>query len=1351
MASSKSTKASKVTPLTRESLTFPACNQVARLSADADHPEFNQVSIFLQRSPICHALTSSTKMSKMLLGNFWLTYKYDSTTHQVSASVLSSEEHLDLSFGVDDIRSVLQIPEFNVYAPFPTHQEHDEVVVALQYVHEGKTKGSGTLLRKNMGALWNYFFSHLLYCLSHKTSGWDQSPAAITRLAHALIFMRRIDFAQVFFDSLLTAISPPRTHNVALPHFISLIINHKFSAQLSADAALPEPRIKFDLPISQISKQTIFKSIKPTDTHHMLLLLLFVSICSSTWGFDMKECEEDDYVENAMIHFIGLKCFGIYVTGMVNTRSRAPGTPEGHVEEESAVDRPPVGVTTDDIPLPRILGGGPEHIPRRDLGTGNAIMEEVTLETRLRDNMMSAMNAALAQQQLAMTSAMTQQQEFFMKLLEDRDASNRQPETMAENVVVGSGGPNVVLIEEPSAEGIRTKTKGCTYKTFLGCHPKEFAGSDSPIACMYWLKEMEMAFEASECDSSQWVKFASQLLRGEALIWWNLTRSALVPEVLAKLTWPVFKEKLMDKYCSERSMDKLEREFRNLKKGNMSIAGYSKLFLEKLNLVGHLVPDERSKIKAYHQGLPADMRTARFVGEKRKWEGPPGPVRPSRPFVSGRSGDQRREERWCHKCKSKHSGPCAPRTFSGPAECAKCGKKGHTIRDCPIRGPVCFECREPGHVKMYCPKLVGGYRGNSVGSTARVEQPPRVPSRAFRMSTEEAKETADVVSGTFLVNSLPARVLFDSGATRSFVSNIFCKRFTTPVSVLPDALVVEIANGDQVIIRDHFGDCTLEIDGNSFGLDLLPMAIGGFDVVIGMDWLVRHKADIFCSKKMIQVPLAGKGVVTIYGERGKGNNPIITCLKARKFLAKGYPSYLAYVVDAKKEYKSVEDVEVVQDFPDVFPEDLPGLPPERQVEFQIDLTPGAAPIARAPYRLAPAEMKEMMAQLQELLEKGFIRPSSSPWGAPVLFVKKKDGSMRMCIDYRELNKVTVKNKYPLPRIDDLFDQLQGAGCFSKIDLRSGYHQVRVKNEDIPKTAFRTRYGHYEFLVMPFGLTNAPAVFMDLMNRVCRPFLDKSVIVFIDDILIYSKDESEHGRHLREVLGVLRREKLFAKFSKCEFWLQEVQFLGHVVSKDGIKVDPAKIEAMMSWEPPTSPTEIRSFLGLAGYYRRFIQDFSKTATPLTSLTRKNVKFLWTDAQEQAFQSLKRKLCEAPILSLPEGSEDFVVYSDASKMGLGCVLMQMGKVIAYASRQLKDHEKNYPTHDLELAAVVFALKLWRHYLYGTKCTLFTDHKSLKYIFNQKELNMSQRRWLELLKDYDCDLLYHPGKATVSRGSA
>ncbi|KAA0040652.1 pol protein [Cucumis melo var. makuwa] len=351
--------------------------------------------------------------------------------------------------------------------------------------------------------------------------------------------------------------------------------------------------------------------------------------------------------------------------------------------------------------------------------------------------------------------------------------------------------------------------------------------------------------------------------------------------------------------------------------------------------------------------------------------------------------------------------------------------------------------------------------------------------------------------------------------------------------------------------------------------------------------------------------------------------------------------------------------------------------------------------------MAPAELKELKIQLQELLDKGFIRPSVSPWGAPVLFVKKKDGSMRLCIDYRELNK--------------------GATVFSKIDLRSGYHQSRIRDGDIPKTAFRSRYGHYEFVVMSFGLTNAPAVFMDLMNRVFKDFLDSFVIVFIDDILIYSKTEAEHEEHLHQVLETLRADKLYAKFSKCEFWLRKVTFLGHVVSSEGVSVDPAKIEAVTNWPRPSTVSEIRSFLGLAGYYR-------------------------SPACERSFQELKQKLVTAPVLTVPDGSGNFVIYSDASKKGLGCVLMQQGKVVAYASRQLKIHEQNYPTHDLELAAVVFALKIWRHYLYGEKIQIYTDHKSLKYFFTQKELNMRQKRWLRLVKDYECEILYHPGKANV-----
>ncbi|GJU06484.1 putative reverse transcriptase domain-containing protein [Tanacetum coccineum] len=301
------------------------------------------------------------------------------------------------------------------------------------------------------------------------------------------------------------------------------------------------------------------------------------------------------------------------------------------------------------------------------------------------------------------------------------------------------------------------------------------------------------------------------------------------------------------------------------------------------------------------------------------------------------------------------------------------------------------------------------------------------------------------------------------------------------------------------------------------------------------------------------------------------------------------------------------------------------------------------------------------------------------WGTPVLFVKKKDGSFWICIDYRELNKLTIKNRYLLSRIDDLFDQLQGSSVYSKIDLRSGYHQLRVRDMDIPKTAFRTRYGHYEFQVMPFGLTNAPTVFMDLMNWVCRPYLDKFMIVFSDDILIYSKTKEEHNAHLGLILELLKKEELYVKFSKCNFWLSKVQFLGQVMDSEGIHVDPAKIYAS-------------------------------------------------------------------ILALPEGSENFIVYYDASHKGLGAVLMQKEKVIAYASRQLKIYEKNYTTHDLEFGVVVFALKMWRHYLYGTKCVVLTDHKSLQHILDQKELNVRQHRWLELLSDYDCELRYHPGKANV-----
>nr|GEV60051.1 retrotransposon protein, putative, Ty3-gypsy subclass [Tanacetum cinerariifolium] len=401
---------------------------------------------------------------------------------------------------------------------------------------------------------------------------------------------------------------------------------------------------------------------------------------------------------------------------------------------------------------------------------------------------------------------------------------------------------------------------------------------------------------------------------------------------------------------------------------------------------------------------------------------------------------------------------------------------------------------------------------------------------------------------------------------------------------------IEIASGQLVEIDKAIKSCKLEIEGHIFDIDLIPFGHGSFDVIISIDWLSNHKAEIIYHEKVARIPLLDGKVLRVLRERLEEKARLLMCAKASD--------------------KKQEEIVVVKDF---------------------------------------------------LEDKGFIRPSSLPWGAPVLFVKKKDGSFRMCIDYRELNKLNVKNHYPLIRIDDLFDQLQGSQFFSKIDLRYGYHQLRVHEDDIPKTAFRTRYRHFEFTVMLFGLTNAPAVSMDLMNRVCTHYLDNFVIVFINDILIYSKSREEHVEHLRLVLELLRKEKLF------------------------------------------------------------IENFSKIAKSLTILTQKCKTFDWGEEQELAFQTLKDKLCNASIQALSDGSKDFVVYCDTSRIGLGCVLMQRSKVIAYAYRQLKIHEKNYTTHDLKLGAVVFALKIWKHYLYGKKS-------------------------IELFSDYDCEIRYHPCKANV-----
>nr|GEX00074.1 hypothetical protein [Tanacetum cinerariifolium] len=458
--------------------------------------------------------------------------------------------------------------------------------------------------------------------------------------------------------------------------------------------------------------------------------------------------------------------------------------------------------------------------------------------------------------------------------------------------------------------------------------------------------------------------------------------------------------------------------------------------------------------------------------------------------------------------------------------------------------------------------------------------------------------------GTFLLNDQYASMLFDSGADKSFVSTTFSALLDVIPFPLDVSYVVKLVDGRVAETNIILRGCTLGLLGHPFDIDLMPIELGSFDIIVDMDWLSRYHAVIVCDEKVVRIPYENE-VLEIQGdEYSRGNKStlsIISCTKTQKYINKGYLVFLAHV----------------------FLEDLLGLPPTRQVEFQIDLVPGVAPIARAPYRLAQLKMQELSAQLQELSKKGFIKPSSSPSGA--------------------------LKRHPLLRINDLFDQLQGLSVYSKIELRSGYHQLGGREEDIPNTAFRT---YYEFQVMPFGLTNAPA------------------------------SKEEHKENLKLIVEILKNEELYGKFSKFNFWLSNVQFLGHVIDSEVVHMDPAKIESIKDWVSPKTLTKIRQFLGLAGSYQRFIEGFSKIAKPITKLTQKSVKFDWGEKEEAAFQLFKEK------------------------------------VIAYASRQLKVHEKNYTTHDLELGAVVFTLKMWRHYI--------------------------KSRWLELLSDYDCEISYHPGKA-------
>jgi hypothetical protein len=473
---------------------------------------------------------------------------------------------------------------------------------------------------------------------------------------------------------------------------------------------------------------------------------------------------------------------------------------------------------------------------------------------------------------------------------------------------------------------------------------------------------------------------------------------------------------------------------------------------------------------------------------------------------------------------------------------------------------------------------------------------------------EDIPEGEQVLTSTFSLNEYPVVVLFDSGATHDFITKACTQRCQLSIDHIDTPYLISTPGG-RVVTKQTVMHAPLDLAGKLYKPSLIVLDGQGLDIILGMGWMRVHKALLDTATRVVQLDSS------LYGTQ------ILQLL----VIPVATPSVHHTAA------QNLEDILVACEFPDVFPEDLSGMPSDRDVEFVIELQPGTAPLPRRPYKMTPKELAELKVQLNELLDKGYIRPSSSPWGCPALFMKKKDQSLRLCVDYRPLNAVTVKNKYPLPRIDNLFDQLAGAKVFSKVDLHSGYHQIKIRLEDVPKTAFSTRYGLYECLIMSFGLTNAPAHFMYLMNSVFIPELDKFVVVFIDDILIYCKSEEEHAQHLQIILRRLRDHQLYAKLSKCAFWLKEVSFLGHVISAEGIAVDPSKVQEVLDWKSPKSVTQIRSFLGLAGYYRRFVPNFSKIAKPMTQLLEKEAKFKWSPHCEDAFLTLKKLLTTAPVLA------------------------------------------------------------------------------------------------------------------------
>lgn len=694
-------------------------------------------------------------------------------------------------------------------------------------------------------------------------------------------------------------------------------------------------------------------------------------------------------------------------------------------------------------------------------------------------------------------------------------------------------------------------------------------------------------------------------------------------------------------------------------------------------------------------------------------------------------GSERQNGRWEQR----------PRRHNSSAELDEKRRKG-----------ICFKCDGPWGKDHKCPNkelrvltVFNGYEVEVLDGNVDNGEREAIVGECMALSFTSYRgisspETTKV-RGT--VGKADVVIMLDSGATHNFISPAAVQKLKLKCKQDPN-LNVKLGTG---IMVQGMGVCdrvSFSVQDLEFTTDFVVLELGQIDIILGVYWL-RTLGDCKVNWETNEMSFLYKNrIVSLRGE-----SDLHISKMSLKSLSSGFTLSTKGVevelcnqqlLQAEGQPLTEGLQEVLTKYDQVF--EIPtGLPPIRGREHSINLLPGNNAISVRPYRYPHAQKEIMEKMVQEMLDSGIIRPSQSPFSNPVLLVKKKDKSWRFCVDYRALNRVTVPDKFPIPMIDQLLDELNGSVVFSKLDLRAGYHQIRMREEDVAKTAFRTHDGHYEFLVMPFGLTNAPATFQALMNELFRPYLRKFILVFFDDILVYSKTMEQHMEHLGVVLRILEEHQLFANKKKCLFGQDQVDYLGHIISSEGVSTDPAKTQAMIQWVTPKSVKELRGFLGLTGYYRRFIKGYGVLARPLTDLLRKD-NFEWSVDAQLAFDSLKKAMSTAPVLSLPDFEEVFIVEADASGFGLGAVLMQKKKPIAYFSHGLTAKEQLKPVYERELMAIVLSIQKWKHYLFGRHFVVHTDQKSLKFLLDQREVTLDYQKWLVKLLNYDFEIIYKPG---------